>query len=321
MSDTCALIVLPRLRVENANAVSANLTWGFPAPSAFTGFAHALARRVGNLSLGGVGIVCHDFDPQVAFPDGLWRPGRFRLARHPYIAGWKQFENKAAAIVEEGRVHLEVTLLIEVLTELDEDECADLAGRITGLLPAMRLAGGRICDLDRAVSVIEWPEYQEDQRAEFRRLRYRLLPGFTLVQRDDLLADRLQALRQNDPQASPLDAWLDLLALQVAPQTDANGGEVRWQVRSRPGWLVPLPVGYAALSDLYPPGGVANARDLETPFRFVESLYTIGQWLSPHRLFNLEQMFWHTEADEASGLYLCCNRYSQLTMEDSHGEN
>ena len=40
------LLVLPRLKVQNANAISSPLTWGFPPPSAFLGFAHALERRL-----------------------------------------------------------------------------------------------------------------------------------------------------------------------------------------------------------------------------------------------------------------------------------
>ena len=32
-----AVLVLPRIRVQNANAISSPLTWGFPAVSAFTG--------------------------------------------------------------------------------------------------------------------------------------------------------------------------------------------------------------------------------------------------------------------------------------------
>ena len=44
------LLILPRLQVQNANAVSGPLTWGFPAPTAFTGFAHALDRRLSSCS-------------------------------------------------------------------------------------------------------------------------------------------------------------------------------------------------------------------------------------------------------------------------------
>ena len=45
MTEINSLLILPRLRVQAANAVSGPLTWGFPSPTAFTGFAHALERR------------------------------------------------------------------------------------------------------------------------------------------------------------------------------------------------------------------------------------------------------------------------------------
>ena len=41
-----ALLVLPRLRIQNANAISSPRTWGFPASSAFTGLMTALERRL-----------------------------------------------------------------------------------------------------------------------------------------------------------------------------------------------------------------------------------------------------------------------------------
>jgi len=314
MSEICALIHIDRLRVENANAVSGPLSWGFPSPTAFTGFSHALERRLTGVRLGGVGIICHRFDPQVDFPAGPWRPGRFRLARHPYIAGWKKFKNEAAAIVEEGRAHLEVSLLIAVLDELDPEAQAELARQVQRHLPTMRLAGGAIRS-QRRVQVREWPEDAEGQRKEFRKLRYRLLPGFTLVQRDGLLAD----LRRENPEADALDAWLDALALHVAPVADPETGAVHWRTESKPGWLVPLPLGYATLAS-HEPGEVANARDPETPFRFVESLYTLGQWLGPHRLDRLEQMLWYPEADIAAGLYLCRNDYERLTPKEESDE-
>ena len=44
--DAGGLLILPRLQIQNANAISGPLTWGFPAPTAFTGFVHALERRL-----------------------------------------------------------------------------------------------------------------------------------------------------------------------------------------------------------------------------------------------------------------------------------
>ena len=93
-----------------------------------------------------------------------------------------------------------------------------------------------------------------------------------------------------------------------APDT----GKVEWQLDRRPGWLVPLPIGYAGISALHAPGEVAGARDATTPFRFVESLYSLGQWIGPHRLGQLDQLLWHRSAEPATGLYRCENRYADL---------
>jgi len=79
---------------------------------------------------------------------------------------------------------------------------------------------------------------------------------------------------------------------------------------------VPIPLGYGALTEVQPPGSVANARDSTTPFCFVESVYGIGQWLSPHRLQSPEQMLWYSDSQPNEGLYRCRNDYSpELTPE------
>ncbi|WP_239894175.1 type I-F CRISPR-associated protein Csy2 [Laribacter hongkongensis] len=43
--------------------------------------------------------------------------------------------------------------------------------------------------------------------------------------------------------------------------------------------------------------------------RFVESLYSLGQWLSPHRLHDVRQLLWYPTHDPASGVYRCRNDY------------
>lgn len=308
MNDTYALLILHRLQVQNANAISGPLSWGFPSPTAFTGFAHALQRRL-EIDLGAVGIVCHRFDPQIDQPDGPWRPGHFRLARQPYIAGWKKFKDGAAALIEEGRTHMEVSILIEVKEDLDEDDLEELQETLENQLPGMRLAGGTLLHAGKRIETLEWSPYAEGQREAFHKLRYRLLPGFCLVERRDLL----EQATQEHPDS--LAAFLDTLALTWEPHADEEAGAVEWRTRPRPGWIVPIPVGYAGLSERYPPGAVRNTRDSKSPFRFVESLYTLGQWLGPHRLHSLEQMLWHTEEPSNDGLYLCHNRYSETEME------
>ena len=73
LPESEGVLVLNRLPIQNANAISSPLTWGFPSPGAFTGFVHALQRRVGislDIELDGVGIVCHRFEAQISQPAG-----------------------------------------------------------------------------------------------------------------------------------------------------------------------------------------------------------------------------------------------------------
>lgn len=324
------LLILPRLRVQNANAISSPHTWGFPAPTAFLGFVHALERRLASRfrqRFGGVGIVCHHFEAQTFKPNR--RQHRvFTQSRNPvYLkrdAAKFIAEGTLAAIVEEGRAHLEVTLVVAVHGDFDEDlEREDFALAAFETAQGMRLAGGSLLPPGLGASKAEWvcwPDAQADQHAVFRRLRRRLLPGFALVHRPDLLGERLDKLLEEQAEASVLEVLLDLTGLNHFPVLPVAAGEepapppdkAEWQIERRPGWLVPLPIGYAGISHLHIPGSVANTRDATTPFRFVESLISLGQWIGPHRLSCLEQLLWHYGGDSQSGLYRCINRYAEL---------
>ena len=161
------------------------------------------------------------------------------------------------------------------------------------------------------------PDDEAERLKQFRRLGRRWLPGFALVSRDGLLQTRLAALRERDPQASALDAWLDLSRLNHRAErrtsVDGRTGEatesIVWQTDRRPGWIVPIPVGYAALSELHAAGSVAGARDATVPFRFVESVYSLGQWISPHRLNDVTDLIWSPVHDPDTGLYRCVNEF------------
>lgn len=297
------LIFLPRLRIENANAISGPLTWGFPAPTAFTGFAHALSRQnaVDGISFDGVGIVCHRFDPQVSKPNG--HQYRFNLARHPMGK-----DGKPPGTVEEGRAHLEVSLIIGVSSYLDERKGKAFAKELHQLALGMRLAGGAIRPSPSGARYD--PDYlalsgtvEGDEKA-FRKFRRRLLPGFALVCHHGLLCEHLEEMRGTQPDASSLDALLDLIRLNIDPAENEKG-EVAWRAhRTRPGWLVPLPIGYGAISEVFDPGVVRNTRDGETPFRFVESICSLGEWVSPHRLSHPQEFLWRHRADPEAGLYI-----------------
>ena len=324
-----AILVLPHLRVQNANAISSPLTHGFPGITAFTGLMWALQRKLAQaqipLKLLSVGVVCHHHQEQVN--QGYVRT--FNLTRNPVDK-----DGSTAAIVEEGRMHLQISLVLAVaeqvaagaassLVQGGEARMAEWAAQVGEIAAQMRVAGGTLLP-SRPVPgkrVRPWmallPEDPQQRAQAFRHWRRQWLPGFTLVARDDLLADRLEHLRQSDGDATLLDAWLHAARFNHQALPEPGGkppadGKVRWGDRLRPkgsGWTVPIPVGYAALSSSHAAGTVTNARDMATPLRFVESVYSLGEWISPHRLTDLQQLLWTAETDDAKGLFRCRNTY------------
>ena len=335
MNQPQAILVLPHLRIQNANAIGSPLTHGFPSVTAFTGVMWALERKLAQagmpLQLQGAGVVCHHHQEQVT--QGYVR--NFNLTRNPVDK-----DGSTAAIVEEGRMHLQITLVLAVsekrtpgtpaaLVQGNQAQLDEWAAQAGHILAGMRVAGGSVLP-SRPVPgkrVRPWmavvPEDPAAAEKEFRQWRRQWLPGFALVGRDDLLAERLQALRTTQPDATLLDAWLHAARFNYAPvvpdgEAPAADGQVKWadpQRRKGSGWVVPIPVGYAALTPSHAPGTVRNARDASVPMRFVESVYALGEWISPHRLTHLAQLLWHAEANEAQGLYRCRNGYHPAKSE------
>lgn len=326
-ADFDHLLVLPHLQVQNANAVSSPLTHGFPSITAFLGAMWALQRHCDvaglvDLRFVAVGVVCHQHQEQVTDSGFV---GTFCLTRNPVDR-----HGKTAAIVEEGRIHLDLSLVLAVQCRrwaADPAVRDAEVSRIGELVARMRLAGGSVLPHPRA-HLSRYQPYaialtgtDDDRRAQFDRAKLRLLPGFTLVSRDDLLQQRLAELQAEDAAVTALDAWLSLARInwRHVPPTESEeapqAGKKRqstWQNdRTGQGWIVPIPVGYGALGKLLPAGSVVNSRDTATPFRFVESLYSIGEWLSPHRLHSPTQLLWHADTSAEDGFYRCRNDYAQ----------
>lgn len=326
--STKGLLVLPHLRVQNANAISSQMTHGFPSITAFTGLMRALERKLTladvPLRFLKVGVICHQHQEQVN--DGYVKT--FRLTRNPVDK-----TGGTAAIVEEGRTHLDLTLIFQVqqkagvdggtplLVQGNDDALAELAAKALQALASMRVAGGSVL-LSRPApgrftrpSLAVLPDDAKERDKNFHVWRRQWLPGFALVGRDDLVPARLKRLRETHPEATALDAWLDLSRFNYRAEQegdDAANHRVRWRDPDRgkgSGWIVPIPVGYVGLSGLHKPGEVLNARDSDTPLCFVESVYSMGEWISPHRIDNVEALLWHAETDEANQLYRCRNGY------------
>ncbi|KXU91467.1 type I-F CRISPR-associated protein Csy2 [Caballeronia megalochromosomata] len=326
-----ALLVLPRLRVQSANAISSPLTHGFPSITAFAGLMWALQRKLAAagipLKLRQFGVICHHHEEQVA--DGYVKT--FCQTRNPVGS-----KGETVAIVEEGRIHLDITLIFAVTVRdadafliADRDAQRDQwASQIGEIVATMRIAGGTLLLTlpmpGRRVRpwMAELPGDAEERAERFARWRRQWLPGYALIGRDDLLTDRYDALRKDRADATLLDAWLHAARFNYKPvidetsdaeRQDASDKKLRWADLDRQkgaGWTVPMTVGYAALKKPLPPGSVANARDPSIPFVFVEAVYSFGQWISPHRLSDLHELLWRAETDLKMGLYRCRSGYS-----------
>jgi CRISPR-associated protein Csy2 len=351
-----ALICIPRLRVINANAVSSPLTYGCPSITAFAGAVHAAQRALNKkrrketpslppVTFCTTGVVMHEHEVLSYRPGGRGH-NVFRLTRNPLDE-----TGSVAAIVEEGRMHMTVSLLIGVIAnDLDDASVKALAVETHGVFCAMRLAGGSVVpavehsdDAKFQPTGMVWSD-REVRTKQWRRLRAMLLPGFALVARPTLLSSHLRKQQADHPEATALDALLDLCAVHFEPkkrleltalnaEKDSRAGREKsdssavspdrrdsappskWAaIKRESGWLVPIPIGYSAISPLYAAGTATGVRDRNVPFRFVESVLSLGQWVGPHRLRDAFDLLWYHDCDAEQGTYLLRN-HNQLEAE------
>lgn len=273
------------VKIHNANAISSPLTYGFPAISGFVGAIHALNRKIEStdpIYLDGVLIACHECDVQVYRPND-YSDYTFRLTRNPVAKN-----GDTRAIIEEGRVHLDVSLLIEVKIEnfealYDDDQKNEFINQMKQKLYQQRIAGGHVLEIGDAKLI---PSDASDET-----LANLLLPAFVLVEAQQDLQEITAELQQQDPNATALDALIETAMLHHHPQEKGH-----WQttsVKQGRGWLVPIPLGYQAISPLFAAGKLQEARSNDHQSQFVECIYGLGKWVFPLRLKeNLSQAFW-----------------------------
>jgi len=117
----------------------------------------------------------------------------------------------------------------------------------------------------------------------------------------DELKIYFQSLPDNGANKQLLEQWRGYC--DPNEKTDAD-----WEYIPKPkqGFLVPIMVGYKAISQVYNNDGVANTRDSETDVCFVEAVHSIGEWQGVHRLRDekaLKQSLW--QYDYQKHWYLC----------------
>lgn len=291
-------LLLKKISVQNANAI-AGLTYGFPAITNFLGFAHALSRKFPEtlaVNLGGLAVISHKNTVHARQPKG-WGDYVFALSRNPLT-----HQGKTAPINEEGRMHMQVSLLIEVngLISGDTETKEQLIEYVKQNVPELRLAGGQITHIES----IELTPLNEEQKT----LR-KLMPGFALIDRSDYLSEHFQQHKAINDNACLFDAWCDFAQLKFKAEKITSEDEqetealesvnqkANWHYVAKPqsGYLVPINTGYCAISPIYEAGEVSNVRDSTVPTVFAESAYSVGEWKSLHNIKNIEITLWRYE--------------------------
>lgn len=311
------ILLIPHLRIHNANALSSPFTIGFPAMTAWLGVTHALQRKLNERGIGvsipATGVVSHQMDLQTYRGDNDFVSsivGTGNPLEPKSEKGKPEGNAVRSSFIEEARCHLDVSLLIE-LQGVSQEQDDEIIKQVSHLLNSqMKVAGGDIQTFSTpAIFVIE-----DGDEADLRRLARKIMPGYVLIERRDLM---IEAMQQGQ---DAMDALIDYVAIHHScEQTDA--GEVLWKSRRKtqtdkpPGWIVPIATGFHGISEL---GQAKNQRDLEMPHRFAESLVTLGEFKMPHRFGSIADMLWCYQVDSSNNLYQCVAL--NTTTEDLYDE-
>ena len=298
MSQVSHYLLLDRISIQQANSISGPVTYGFPAITGFLGAVHALNRRLPDtdLKFSGVLIACHDCQVRNYRPHP-YADYTFNQSRNPV-----KKNGNTASIVEEGKVDLNVTLIIEVSASTKtrrelRDNPTMFVDRCKQAVMMQRIAGG-------SVHAIE--EVQVFDQSEFSEIRRRLFPAFVLMDARKDLITITKELQASNPDATAFDALVETATIHHHPNhSQSDSGDWRNEsIKTGRGWLVPIPVGYQAISPLFDPGLLENSRNPEYPSKYVEALHSLGKWVFPSRLPDeFSDCFWRY-SHPSDNLYL-----------------
>ncbi|MEA1972153.1 MAG: type I-F CRISPR-associated protein Csy2 [Candidatus Cloacimonadota bacterium] len=283
------ILLIPHVKVQNANALSSPYTIGFPAMTAWLGAVHALQRKLNQNDFKDVlfistAVICHEIDLQTYKGTGDFV--------HSIVGTGTPLDKNGnrSAFIEEGRCHLKVSLVIEYQGVDKSDEKEFIEAISIQLHSGMKMASGDILDFDL-------PEvFKIIEEKDLRRLTRKLMPGYAIIERRKLMENLMKEGKD------AIDAMLEFLKVLHRCELDEEK-KVEWTSKRKiSGWIVPVATGFHGITAL---SLSENQRDQDTPHRFAESVVTLGEFIMPYRIKNLDDMLWHTYADIENNLYLC----------------
>ncbi|CAM3060789.1 type I-F CRISPR-associated protein Csy2 [Vibrio ordalii] len=285
------LLILPHIKIHNANALSSPFTIGFPAMTAWLGFVHALERKLNQTGLEelmfrSAAVVSHQFDLQTHKGEGDFV--------HSIIGTGNPLDKDGSrsAFIEEARCHLDVSLVIECDGNDDELDHENFVVRLQDTIATMKVASGDVLSLQLPFLTT----VKIDDELETAKLLRQLMPGYFLLERRDLM---IEAMKQGH---DALDALLSHLTVDHHCEQLKDETVVWRSQRKTAGWIVPIATGFQGISPL---GEAKNQRDPSVPHRFAESVVTLGEFVMAYKIKHLDDMLWHYHSDLENNLYLC----------------
>ncbi|MFU2198422.1 type I-F CRISPR-associated protein Csy2 [Acinetobacter baumannii] len=247
-------VVIPRMRVQNANMQTNGFLLGGVPLFAANMFAHHLARQLGTQEEGTI-YIHHDQQRLGGQAYGRFTPAQRRGA---VFIGKKDYSSKnkyALSLQPTASCHLEFSLVIKFSSSRISPE------KLTNILKRSRFAGGQI---------IEFLEITTHSENELETALKKIKTGFAILDRQDLLIEY-----QQRKQINRVQAFTQLLALKA----DALRAFFNDQNLS---WISATNLGYALLEPLTDQrAGIRQAQDQENiAHAYAEPLTGIIQYFS-----------------------------------------
>jgi len=285
------VLIIPHILVHNANALSSPFTIGFPAMTAWLGATHALQRKLNSdgfdeLKFNATAVLSHKADLQVHKGIGDYVNSIIGTS-NPIDK-----DGKRPAFIEEARIHLDVSLVIE-FSGLHKREEERFLERISHHLKSrMKMAGGDIFGFkEPSIERVD----DEDEN-DIKRIRGKLMPSYAIVERRDLMKEAM------DRGLDAMDALLEYVTIEHSCEKNEDEKVLWTSKRKTSGWIVPIATGFQGISAL---GKAKNQRDTDKPHRFAESVVTLGEFKMVYKIESLDEILWNYSFDEENALYLC----------------
>lgn len=275
-------ILVSNLKIEGANAASSNITVGFPAITAWMGMVHAWERKLWQMVpdiippvFEAVGISCRKFNLQTYKDKTSWiatipnrrKPMEYRNSKYSH-----------AAIIDEPKADMIVDLVLS-LKDYEYQSYNDIVENLPDAIAQSRAVGGYVVSTPD-ILFMEL-EDDEDLKEMNRRFTTKMMPGFALINRPDLMEED-----------SSLDRMLDILSVQTSQITDENGNTYMTPpIQNTSGWIVPIVTGFRRLNE--PTKPIKNERAARFKHCFVEPAISLGEFKMVNQIKNIKHMLWY----------------------------